>query len=1529
MPSNFNPDKGKQRLLPAAQLLGMRTEEIRDLDPSNSWFGPLSPVLPVAPSTYRTRQWGYTMGSNLIWTPKSEEGGPAVDFQTLRDLADAWDLLRIVIETQKDRLCSQKWEIRAIVQPGESNKDRKQRSLKDPNIKLLTEFWAKPDGFHSFRQWLRMLLEDTIVIDATAVYMARDLQGKIATVHPIAGDTINRVLTEQGITPPPPNVAYQQIIYGMPAIDLQTSDLVYSMRNERTNKRYGYSPVEQIINYVCFGLRRLEWQINEYTSGSVPEAMVFLPSDLPIDRVKEVQEWFDSILAGDAGARRKVRFLPGYGTGDQARPNVIFPKEPLLKDELDVWLAQIVCMCIGISAQPFMKMMNRASAEQAQEASEEEGTAPYIAFVADIINTIIQDQMGFKQYEMVPQDKRELDVLKQAQADNLLIGKAFTINEVREKRGEDPRDEPEANALGMFSPQNGFIPLGGFDPSDPRAQQKAPPPGSPAAAGQSASGGEGEQEPSTKAKPNGKAPAPPNGKVPVPRGKMEQVLKATRDFIQVQKDAVNYSALCEKVGIENVEELMKHVHLSDVQQDAEDKLSATPGIEYKGEFRDDLSSTENFFLGVAHANHFKRDLVLAYKDSGSRAVIEETLSHAEERIVEPVALWATQTWVERGRVIEYIEGREKSLGASRDMPWVVREAGVDKVMDGHHRLTADILMGTETRLVKYTDLVTAKKILASAVLMKGLTKADVAGREELLKYSDDQPRDEHGRFTNGSGGVSFLDPAKMSYHEREAMLVEMRNKWPVEKGTAEHQAIRDYSGPSYAGINRMLRRDEEDDLHADRILTASNLDFALAKAPATDKDMLLYRGLGNNTATRVEKLAESDKLEKFTDKGFVSTSLDPAQASINFAANRGDVGGRVVAQIEVPAGSRVGPIDGISDMTDEQEILLGRNASFTVLGSYETSFKSTSGVNVATKVIRMRYEGSAPEPLRKMQKMMVEGDADVKLLTHPGNDHEDKFTWTDEDLVFEEKITKAFDISKLDFVNLTKTEKSKAGWVGVDLDRTLAVGIEHQGQFDPLEIGPPVPRMVARVKRWLKVGHPGDATHERTKDIRIFTARVVDDNEGHATKIIQEWTMRYIGQLLPVQSNKDQHMVAFYDDKARRVEPDTGVLKLAKYDPEQPRDEQGRFGSTSGWQKQGGGYKVKDLGNGIELSKPPNGPYTIAEPEGRGHLAYIHAQVDGKDLRVVWMENVGDNKVGTSLVRQSISSIMDLTGTETVSGLRVSGARQERTEITVHKAVKKHTAHYLDHYKKLHDKLKSFFHKTAVELADRVRKVGRGAGNKVAKANWNPADVMKLVTPIDWSALGVVDEDIIGIAEEAATVALTSLGSADELIAEGNATAADWARNRAAELIGKRRTESGKLIDNPDARWSIAETTREDLQDIITDAFSKETTIDELADSILNAGSFSESRALTIANTESSRAANMGNLLGWRTSGVVEEVEVVLGGDHDQDDECDDAVEDGPYAIDDVPDVPLHPNCSCTLIVSKIAGMGDDEEEED
>ena len=193
---------------------------------------------------------------------------------------------------------------------------------------------------------------------------------------------------------------------------------------------------------------------------------------------------------------------------------------------------------------------------------------------------------------------------------------------------------------------------------------------------------------------------------------------------------------------------------------------------------------------------------------------------------------------------------------------------------------------------------------------------------------------------------------------------------------------------------------------------------------------------------------------------------------------------------------------------------------------------------------------------------------------------------------------------------------------------------------------------------------------------------------------------------------------------------------------------------------------------------------------------------------------------------------------------------------------------------------------------------------------------------IEDASQDMVDEmtaEMMGIYEQAAQegLAQVKLEPTDEITNHLDIKAKEYAEERGAELVGKKMVD-GVLVDNPDADWSIAETTREELRGTVVDAVEGGWSVDKLEDAILNSGAFSEPRALMLARTELAFAHVAGNVAGWRESGQVTGKRSLLGDLHDHEDECDDNANEGVIPFDatfssgdDFP--PYHPNCICDV----------------
>jgi len=104
---------------------------------------------------------------------------------------------------------------------------------------------------------------------------------------------------------------------------------------------------------------------------------------------------------------------------------------------------------------------------------------------------------------------------------------------------------------------------------------------------------------------------------------------------------------------------------------------------------------------------------------------------------------------------------------------------------------------------------------------------------------------------------------------------------------------------------------------------------------------------------------------------------------------------------------------------------------------------------------------------------------------------------------------------------------TEAGWIGVDLDGTLAV---YDGWKGSEHIGEPIIPVLKHVKDLLHAG----------VEVRIFTARVQEG--ARAIAAIERWCLEHIGQVLTVTDRKDFSMVYGIDDRIVSVQRNTGVF---------------------------------------------------------------------------------------------------------------------------------------------------------------------------------------------------------------------------------------------------------------------------------------------------------------------------------------------------------------------------------------------------
>ena len=409
---------------------------INDVNMGNLWFSPMQPVWPFGPPAYNVpREWNYPVGYNLNYVPERMDL-----VGTLRGMRRGWGVLATVIETRKDQMLRLPWTIQVRNKPRASSKA----------VDEVRKFFRRPDGKLSYSQWAGKLLDDLFCIDAPTLYIDRNISGGVRNAQILDGGTIFPLIDDVGRRPDtifdigPDGVVYekrqpafQQIIYGLPMIDLSEDEIIYAMRRPRPEiPVFGYSPVEQIMTEATEAIRKTFYQLEFWRSGSVPELIVTVPDAWTPRQIASFQAHFDALLSGQLSLKSKVRFLPG-GMKPFDIKNASGESLWSQRDEL---LVRLVCYAFSVTPTPFIHQSNRATANQAQQTAEEEGLYPLMSYWKDdIMDTIIQEKFGYDEIEFTFLPQTEPDQEKQAKIHQIQIDEGLrSRNEVRGELGLEP-----------------------------------------------------------------------------------------------------------------------------------------------------------------------------------------------------------------------------------------------------------------------------------------------------------------------------------------------------------------------------------------------------------------------------------------------------------------------------------------------------------------------------------------------------------------------------------------------------------------------------------------------------------------------------------------------------------------------------------------------------------------------------------------------------------------------------------------------------------------------------------------------------------------------------------------------------------------------------------------------------------------------------------------------------------------------------------------------------------------------------------
>jgi hypothetical protein len=467
-------------------------------------FGPLWPLVPAPIDVGREdsgraepRLAQYPVGWNIPGNDYRQ-----IPWYVLKEAARNIDILRRCIEIRKNHVTGLRWgwtisedfiEAQVATRKG-VDKRTVQQELNEKyaaEIVRLNNFWRRPwkSNNMSFADWVSMLLEELLVLDAGAIYPRMTYGGELIDLEIVDGSTIKPLRDWRGALPLPPHPAYQQILYGFPrgeftatVIDTQDGEVVpgafdsdqlyYYHKYQVPDTPYGLSPVEQALISARLYLNRQGWMLAEYDDGTMPLTWIVPAKDgeqLTLTQRREWEQALNDELAGNTSNRYRTKLLPkGY------EPRQTSALDTRYKPEYDQHLITILAshLDVTMSELGFASSKGLGSAgfhEGEEDVQNRKGTRPTCKMLSQIIEDLSRmfldcpTELEFKFLNLDSEDEAAMDAVEQAR----LADGRKTLNEERDRIGQPRYGFPEAD-MPMVVTQRGVVFLEG-------ASQDAPP----------------------------------------------------------------------------------------------------------------------------------------------------------------------------------------------------------------------------------------------------------------------------------------------------------------------------------------------------------------------------------------------------------------------------------------------------------------------------------------------------------------------------------------------------------------------------------------------------------------------------------------------------------------------------------------------------------------------------------------------------------------------------------------------------------------------------------------------------------------------------------------------------------------------------------------------------------------------------------------------------------------------------------------------------------------------------------------------
>jgi len=402
-----------------------------------------------------------------------------IDYINVRKLA-ATPYFWSVENTLLDEISAIDWDI-------VPNKNIKEEKVIG-KIKKIKDFLYNPnDNDESLRSIIRAVARDVIELDAgvmNKVYNKKDELTQLYTIdgatilknpdiHGYMGNKLDYVKPEYvRMTPIETEYYYNAVLKndaayfqytwtgGMYPVPFGKKEIVYIMKNDRSDSIYGYSPVMVLYDILLTLLYSSKVNLDMYIHNNLPLGIVSI-LNANAEQIKGLREKLDTtILETDAFQNTRTKFFkpPIVNTEIDYIPFNIDPQKMQMLEQ-QKWYQQLVWALLGVTPTEmgYIDDANRSNSVEQSKVFKRKALKPILKLLEYHINTQIVWELDTDREVIFEFDNYDIDEdYKKQELYEKKIANYMTINEIRTIEELPPLQDERYDQVGKDNYFNNF-----------------------------------------------------------------------------------------------------------------------------------------------------------------------------------------------------------------------------------------------------------------------------------------------------------------------------------------------------------------------------------------------------------------------------------------------------------------------------------------------------------------------------------------------------------------------------------------------------------------------------------------------------------------------------------------------------------------------------------------------------------------------------------------------------------------------------------------------------------------------------------------------------------------------------------------------------------------------------------------------------------------------------------------------------------------------------------------------------------------